>query len=331
MVTSNSRHFRVSVIIPVYRAERFVEHAVESCLQQAEVTEVVVVEDGSPDKSLDVCRRLAASHPHRVRLVCHPGGENRGAGASRNLGIESSEAPFLAFLDADDYMLPERFAVSSDLLLDSAEIDGVYEAVGFEFVDDVVRPLPKFAYDSDGLITLSRRVAPEDLLEALTTGQYGAFSTDGVVLRREVFEKTGRFNPDLRLSQDTEMWWRIAATCRLEPGVLDRPVAMARRHSDNRYATDNPQIHEAAFEVALSVWRWGRDRDLPASTRRILRNTLESSIGSWHWGKPSFFRLRAIQLKRLIRAVSACPSLLYSNRFLYRFLARFVSRPFKKN
>ena len=81
--------FEVSVVIPVYNAAAFVTQAVESALAQPEVREVVLVEDCSPDDSLAVCRQLAEKYP-QVNLFQHPGGVNRGAGPSRNLGITKS-------------------------------------------------------------------------------------------------------------------------------------------------------------------------------------------------------------------------------------------------
>ncbi len=74
--------FEVSVVIPVYNAVPYVRQAVESALAQSQVREVLMVEDGSPDNALEVCRELAAEYP-RVVLLRHPNGENRGAGASR--------------------------------------------------------------------------------------------------------------------------------------------------------------------------------------------------------------------------------------------------------
>lgn len=55
-------HFRVSVVIPVYNAEKYVERAVMSALNQPEVCEVVVVDDGFKDGSLELCKKLAAQH-----------------------------------------------------------------------------------------------------------------------------------------------------------------------------------------------------------------------------------------------------------------------------
>jgi glycosyltransferase involved in cell wall biosynthesis len=80
---------QVSVITPVYNAASFVTQAVESALQQPETAEVLIIEDGSPDNSLEVCQELAKKY-EKVKLLRHPNGENRGAGASRNLGMRNA-------------------------------------------------------------------------------------------------------------------------------------------------------------------------------------------------------------------------------------------------
>src|SRR5690606_1248107 len=101
----------ISVIIPVYNAAAFVEQAVQSALTQPEVSEVILVEDGSEDKSLPICEKLASQNDI-ITLLRHPGGVNKGAGASRNLGIQHTKNEWIAFLDADDYYLENRFTNS---------------------------------------------------------------------------------------------------------------------------------------------------------------------------------------------------------------------------
>ena len=97
--------FRISVIIPVYNAADFVANAVQSALDQPETVEVLLIEDGAPDNSLEVCQALTEQY-ETVRLYRHSGGVNLGAGASRNLGMQNSTEDFIAFLDADDFWLP---------------------------------------------------------------------------------------------------------------------------------------------------------------------------------------------------------------------------------
>ena len=100
--------FLVSVVIPVYNAEKFVERAIKSALAQAEVAEVIVVDDGFGDGAFDICAHMAAIEP-KVKHIWHENRANHGAGAARNLGILHASYPYIAFLDADDYYLPNRF------------------------------------------------------------------------------------------------------------------------------------------------------------------------------------------------------------------------------
>ena len=86
----------ISVIIPVYNAEKFLRTAVESALREPETSEVILVEDGSSDNSLAICRQLA-SESSKVRLFQHVDGKNRGVSASRNLGLVKAQSEFIAF------------------------------------------------------------------------------------------------------------------------------------------------------------------------------------------------------------------------------------------
>ena len=93
---------RVSVIIPCHNDEDWVSKAVGSCLSQThEPLEIIVVDDGSTDSSRDILR----SYGDQIRLLCGP---NRGGSHARNRGFRLSCGDYIQFLDADDYLLPEK-------------------------------------------------------------------------------------------------------------------------------------------------------------------------------------------------------------------------------
>lgn len=241
---------RISVIIPVYNAERFLEASVRSALDQPEVDEVVLVEDGSPDNSLDICRSLAERHD-RVTLVRHPGGENRGAGASRNLGVRAASNEIVAFLDADDFYLPGRFRETCRVLAADDAADGVYEAVGHHYENECAKDC---AENKPRLTTMTRRVAPENLFEAQApVGNDGYCQTSGWTLRKRALDKSGYFDEHLRLHQDTALFVKLAATARLMPGQLDAPIAMRRVHSANRITA--PRSDEQKLQDRLLMWQ----------------------------------------------------------------------------
>jgi glycosyltransferase involved in cell wall biosynthesis len=100
---------RVSVVTIFLDAERFLGEAIASVFAQSfEAWELLLVDDGSRDASGDVARAWAARDPARVRYLAHPGGENRGMSASRNLARRHARGELLAFLDADDVWRPEK-------------------------------------------------------------------------------------------------------------------------------------------------------------------------------------------------------------------------------
>lgn len=99
--------YRVSVVIPVYNCEKFIERAVKSVLSQGnpEQYQIILVDDGSTDNSGRVCDLLSQNYSHVYAY--HQ--KNAGVSAARNLGIEKSEGEWISFLDCDDYLLDGFF------------------------------------------------------------------------------------------------------------------------------------------------------------------------------------------------------------------------------
>lgn len=243
----------ISVIIPVYNADQFVGEAVESALSQEETAEVVLIEDGSIDNSLAVCQVLAEQNEN-VRLLQHPNGGNRGAGASRNLGIKNASYDFIAFLDADDYYLPGRFTETSEVFATNKDADGVYEAIEGRFESDVAKNRWFSSNATKSMLTtMTGRFSPDQLYENLITWKYGYFSLIGLTVRRKIFDKTGYFNEKLRLHQDTDMCWRMAAVANLYPGKLEEPVTIRRIHQNNR--TSAPRSKEEIYKSGKMLLR----------------------------------------------------------------------------
>lgn len=99
----------MSVIIIFLNEEKCIGEAIESVLAQtSDQWELLLVDDGSTDGSSAIARAYAEKMPGRIRYLEHPGHENRGMSASRNLGIERAESPYISFLDADDIWLPQK-------------------------------------------------------------------------------------------------------------------------------------------------------------------------------------------------------------------------------
>jgi len=218
-----------SVIIPVFNAENYLRKAVESALQFHCVKEVLLIEDASPDNALALCEKLA-EEDDRVKVFTHPNNENKGAGASRNLGIEKSTCDFIAFLDADDWYLPNRFDAEKELFKD-INVDGVYGATGLYYQN-------RKSID-DKMYTLEPNIAPQDLLYEIIRPHGGEFSTNAITIKKKLFNKVGLFDTNLRLHQDSELWCRLAYYGVLINGIVSEPIAFARVHSENRISNRN--------------------------------------------------------------------------------------------
>ncbi len=234
--------FKVSVIIPVYNAAKYVREAVESAVSLDEVGEVVLIEDGSPDNAAEVCEQLEKEYA-KVSYYSHPGGENKGAGESRNLGIRNAKNEYIAFLDADDWFLPNRFLKDKEVLLD-LDIDGVYNASAYSIDSEYAYNQIKNRYKTDDpenyLYTVREELDQGDLFYYLLNGGMGHFHTTAITLRKSVFEKVGYFST-LKLHQDNHMFLRVAAKCILKAGEINKPVSKIRVHIDNRIKNVNKE------------------------------------------------------------------------------------------
>ena len=107
----------ISVLMPVWNSQRNLREAVASVRAQTVATwELFLIDDGSEDKSLRIALELAELEPDRIRILRHPGGENRGSSASRNLGLRHARGQYLTFLDADDVWLPHCLATQIEVM-----------------------------------------------------------------------------------------------------------------------------------------------------------------------------------------------------------------------
>ncbi|UZT96658.1 glycosyltransferase family 2 protein [Chryseobacterium fluminis] len=256
---------KISIVVPVYNAEKFVTQAVESALYFDEVYEVILIEDQSPDNALEVCRRLALTYD-RVKLFQHPDQGNHGASASRNLGIKKATGDFIAFLDADDYYLPNRFDAEKELFKDPG-VDGVYGALGVHYYSEKARE-QYYSVFRDDLTTVYKKHPPKDVFpgQLYMLGSFGLFSIDTLTLRRDSLEKKINilFKSHLKMHEDTEFLLRLSYYLDLYPGSIDKPIAVRGVHEDNRITkVETGQLKQTVSREILwnEVNSWAQSED----------------------------------------------------------------------
>jgi glycosyltransferase involved in cell wall biosynthesis len=195
----------VSVIIPTFNRAKWVKRAVSSVLLQTyESYEVVVVDDGSTDGTLDGLEVFSG----RIRCLTH--GSNRGVSAARNTGIRAGTAPYLAFLDSDDYWLPEKLALQMDFFRTAPEIHACQTEEIWIRHGRRVNPRKKHLKPSGEIFEPS-------LKRCLV-------SPSAVILKRSLLEDIGLFDESLPACEDYDLWLRIAS--RFPIHLLRQPLVV---------------------------------------------------------------------------------------------------------
>jgi glycosyltransferase involved in cell wall biosynthesis len=326
---------KVSVIIPVYNAASFVSQAAESALAQPEVAEVILIEDGSTDASLAVCQELAEKYDN-IHLLRHPDGGNRGASASRNLGMKQALNEHIAFLDADDYYLPGRFKVAKEIFEADPECDGVYEAMGVHFVSEKARK--RWGESNMGnaqLTTVKNSVPPEALFKTLIVGKLGYFSLCGLTIRKSALRKTGYMNENLYMHEDSNFMYRISAVAKLFPGKIKEPVVIRGVHENNRIS--KPRSKSDIYKDRMKMWKatyyWFHQAKLKDEEEMILTKILQDCKIS----KPlPFFWMNKLPAEfnyiiRLILLTIEFPSAIFKKRYWESIFSIKILPVFERN
>lgn len=276
----------ISVIIPVYNAEAFLKKAVQSALRLDEVKEILLIEDASPDHSLEICRELVSEHD-KVKLFQHPDKGNHGAGASRNLGLEKASQEFVAFLDADDYYLPNRFETDREIFK-NPHIDGSFNAIGTEFLTEKGKTEFEKKFKDTSLTTVKKHSEGRDVFYGLLglKEDFGTFfHLNGLTVRKESITKNNlKFNEKLRVHQDSDFIIKLAYHCHLKSGNITEAVAVRGVHDDNRITKIqhySEKYNQRQFQLWDSVFQWSKDKDLPGRFRNhifLKRKSFELSL-----------------------------------------------------
>ena len=231
-----ARDPRVSVVVIFLDEERFLPEAVESVLAQTYSNwELILVDDGSTDRSAEIAKELAAGDG-RIRYVTHSGGGNRGMSASRNRGVAVSSGELVAFLDADDVWLPEKLAEQVELLELHPEVAMVYGRTQWWFSWDPSSVQQDYLYDP--AVPLDSVVEPPSLVAPLIRNDGNPPYTCSMLIRRGAYERLGGFEESFRaLFEDQAFFAKV---------FLDERVFVSG-HCWDRYR----QHEESACSVGL--------------------------------------------------------------------------------
>lgn len=214
----------VSIIIPAYNAELYIEKAINSILNQSyQNFEIIVTNDGSTDSTESVISQYSDSRIHTISQT------NGGMSSARNAGLRAATGEFISFLDSDDYWLPEKLEKQVALIQDNPDLGFCstqtrVETPTGEFVNDWLCPV----------INIST------LHTIMSESASIAGSASSVLVRKAVQRKAGFFDESLTGLEDTDMWIRFAAIsnyCCIPETltvILKRPNSVSRSLNNMR-------------------------------------------------------------------------------------------------
>lgn len=262
---------RVSVVIPLYNHEKYIESAIDSVLSQTvPVAEIIVIDDGSTDSSAAKVRQLCKVHP-QIIFWSWP---NQGAHHTLNAGILRATGDFVAILNSDDCYDPQRLASCLDAVQADPTIDVVTSAV-FS-MDDEGQSVANPWYEE--ALAFYRRDA--DLPLALFHANF-LVTTSNLFVRRSVFESIGTFAP-LRYTHDLEFVLRLVLANR-HIHFLDQTLLAYRMHGKNTISESKvSEDVERAAVFAYFIYRQcraeGDDARLHADLERYAKVLNEQDI-----------------------------------------------------
>ena len=226
----------VSVIIPVYNAEKTLGRAIKSVLNQVFVSQLIIVNDASTDHTLSIIAFFRTTYffPNgNIKLDLRSLDENNGVSAARNLGLECVTSPLVSFLDADDEFLPGRFHACVLQLIENEDIEGIYSPVQVKYEGISAKENHQKMSNEKEIIGDMGELNAGLFSNFLgCSGKY--FLLSGLLIRRKSILNIGFFNPDYAYCQDTDWLLRITSTLALLPSKSKDPLVIIWRHAENR-------------------------------------------------------------------------------------------------
>lgn len=219
----------ISVILPVYNRENYLNEAIQSMLEQTYKNfELIIVDDGSTDNSLSIAENI-----NDERIVICKNQINKGVSFSRNLGISKAKGEFLAFMDSDDISLPLRLEKQILLFQNNKEID----ICGSWLQMMNSKKILDFAKSHDEIICRM-------LLHC-------AISIGSVMARATVF-KDERFNSELRHGEDYELWSRLCWKKRFHN--IQEPLLIYRYHANQLSIINKQEQSPMDVQIRLNLF-----------------------------------------------------------------------------
>ncbi len=230
----------VDVIIPTFNRVRKVVWAISSVLYQTFTDyQIIVVDDGSTDGTADA---LSQFHPYITHLSHQ---NNLGVSAARNTGLRSARSSLIAFLDSDDYWLPEKLAFQVEFFKKNPE------AIACQTEEIWIRKGLRVNPRKKHLKPLGDIFEPS-LKRCLV-------SPSAVMVKRSVLQEVGLFDEDLPACEDYDLWLRIS--CQYPIYLLKRNLAVKEGGGPDQLSSSHKGMDRFRIKAMVKLIRSGRLRE----------------------------------------------------------------------
>ena len=253
MNTLDEKSKLVSIVLPVHNGARFLRLSIDSCLQQTyRNIELIVVDDGSEDNSVDI---IKSYDDERIKLIRHE--TNRKLPATLNTGFKHTCGVYLTWTSHDNYYAPTAIAEMVHFLEENPHIH-------FVFTDDY------FVDEANQFLGVVKRGPIERLAAESCLG-------GGFLYTRTVYEKVGPYNEQTFLAEDYDYWLRVSASFTL--AHLNQPLYYYRQHPDS---LTSRYVGGETIEAAVTVQRQLFGKNLWRN-RVLLSQGHLSAASAFYW------------------------------------------------
>jgi glycosyltransferase involved in cell wall biosynthesis len=251
----------VTVIIPTFKRIKYLEKAIASVSQQTyQNFSCFIVNDYPPDGAR-IASAIAKLQDARFHLINHD--TSLGGNAARNTGILAGKGEIIAFLDDDDWWLPNKLQKHIEKHQQNPQVGLVFSGVIKQWNDDILPPK-----------TIKGLLPQGNVMKAMSQGKFCPRTTSSVTVRRECFTSCGLFDRDLVSFQDWDMWFRIAHFYDFD--CIDEALIVFRQHLGDR-TSQLQQRRLQGLEQAIAKWQSELD-DVRQFRVIFLKDTYVSSI-----------------------------------------------------
>jgi glycosyltransferase involved in cell wall biosynthesis len=211
---------KVSVIIPCYNVEDYIEECISSVLLQTyDNLEIICIDDGSSDSTVSKIKTIQHTHVDKIQLIET---QNRGASAARNTGLSRANGEYVQFLDADDILLPEKIKHQIDLTNKNTE-NPAFVAGNY---------MQQYNFGQGNIAKIDKR-NPWFGLIGIRLG-----ITSSILWYKTILEEVGGWNENQKSSQEYELMFRI-----LQTGAMieydDIPLTIIRKSNERSISRTN--------------------------------------------------------------------------------------------